>query len=254
MLLILFLLLLILFLIKTQPENFQVSNNITITNSFIINLDSEKERLSEISNMLNREMIPYERFPAILGKELDLDSEKCNTYFSDKGRKTLKLAQMGCSLSHITIWEKVANNNNPDDVFLILEDDAIIPEDFNEKLKTYSKQLPDNWEMLLLGTNSMIGKKHSENLLYTDKTIKKNGNYGLYAYLIKPKTAKKLLKSCQKMSATIDHYLNKKFYLNNRVYFCMPSLVTHNYDLRSSIFERVRTNDKRKNEIVNIVK
>jgi glycosyl transferase family 25 len=257
MLLIIVLLLIIIILLRLLPINepFVSSKNLNIEHTYLINLDKDIGRMSIIDPMLKREKVKYERFPAVYGKNVDMNSEKCNRYFSNKGKKILKPAQIGCSLSHISIWEKIAEKTeNPNAVFMILEDDAILPQMFQKKLSIFSEELPDNWEMLLLGTNSMIGKVYSKHLLYNHKSIKKNGNYGTYAYLIKQSTAKKLLKTCEKMNTTIDHYLNKNFYLKNRVYFCNPQLVSHNYDLMSNIVNRTRNEDKERGEKIRIVR
>jgi len=236
---------------ETRNENFDTFTKIKMT--YVVNLDKDKERMEIVKNELKRENIPFKRFSAVNGKTLNLSSPKCNKYFSELGKNKLKRSQMGCSMSHITLWETIANHKNVNDVFMILEDDAVVPKDFHTKIHPYFNELPTDWDMLLLGANSMIGKKYSKNLLYTDKTIKKNGNYGTYAYLIRPNCAKKLLRTCEKMDKTIDHYLNKNFYLNHKVYFCNPHFVTHNYNFMSNIFNRTRENDSAKNNIIKVI-
>ena len=248
---IVLLIIVLLLLIINNRETFDSYNKIKMT--YVVNLDKDRERMEIVAQELKREKIPYKRFSAVNGKTLDLNSPKCNKYFSEVGKNKLKRSQMGCSMSHITLWETISKHKNPDDVFMILEDDAVIPQGFHTKIIPYYKELPKNWDMILLGANTLIGKKFSNHLLYTDKSIKKNGNYGLYSYLIRPNCAKKLLKTCEKMDKTIDHYLNKNFYLKNKVYFCNPHLVAHNYNFMSNIFNRTRENDSSKNNIIKIV-
>ena len=248
---IVLLIIILILLINNTHENFDTYKKITMT--YVVNLDKDKERMEIVSKELKREKIPFKRFSAVNGKTLDLNSSKCNKYFSEIGKNKLKRSQMGCSMSHITLWEDISKHKNPNDVFMILEDDAVIPEGFHNKILPYYNELPNDWDMVLLGANTLIGKKFSKHLLYTDKSIKKNGNYGTYAYLIRPNCAKKLLKTCEKMDKTIDHYLNKNFYLKNKVYFCNPHLVTHNYNFMSNIFNRTRENDVSKNNIIKIV-
>lgn len=238
---------------NTLDESFISNLELKIVNTYVVNLDKDKQRMDELKLGLNREKIKFERFSAIYGKDLDLSSPKCDKYFTEKAKKELKLGQMGCSMSHITIWEKIAKHPVDTDVFMVLEDDAIVPNHFHRDLVKYTRELPYNWDMLLLGANNLIGKKYSQRLLYTDKSIKKNGNYGLYAYLLKPRTAKKMLKTCEKMDKTIDHYLNKNFYLKNKVYFCNPHFVTHNYDYESNLVNRIRTADAKRNNQIKII-
>tara|TARA_E500000178_G_C17027753_1_gene758917 strand:+ start:198 stop:962 length:765 start_codon:yes stop_codon:yes gene_type:complete len=250
-LIILVLIILINLLIKKLPEkeNFSIC---PIEQTYIVNLDKDKHRFNSISKELKRENINFKRFSAIFGKDLDLNSERCQKFFSKKAIKELKAGQMGCSMSHIILWEEIATKNN-DNIYMILEDDAVLPKNFNKEVMKYIKEMPDNWDMLLLGANSLIGKKYSENLLYTDISIKKNGNYGTYAYLIKPKSAQKLLKTCEKMDKTIDHYLNKNFYIKHNVFFCNPHFVSHNYDYVSNLVNRVRSKDASKNNIIKVI-
>tara|TARA_B100000035_G_C20973828_1_gene542260 strand:- start:129 stop:893 length:765 start_codon:yes stop_codon:yes gene_type:complete len=250
-LIILVLVILINLLLKRLPETEKFSQ-CPIDNTYVINLAKDKERMNTVSKELRRENINFKRFNAIYGKDLNLKSQKCKKYFTDNLTKELKPGQLGCSMSHITIWEEIASKNN-NNLYMILEDDAIVPKNFNKDVMKYIKEMPKNWDMLLLGANRLIGKKYSENLLYTDRSIKRNGNYGLYAYIIKPKTAEKLLKTCEKMDKTIDHYLNKNFYINHNVFFCNPHFVSHNYDYHSNLFNRVRSKDASKNNIIKVI-
>lgn len=258
MIIIIVLLLIIFVLLIKLPqsqEDFSMSKPNLFKYSFVINLDKDIHRMKTLEPELKREGIQFERFSAILGKDLDLNSNKCNKYFTENAKKTLKRGQMGCSMSHITIWETIANMNdaNDDDIFFIMEDDIIVPKNFYKRLETYTKELPNDWDMCLLGTNSMYGKKYSKHLLFKNKSSKHSGNWGLYAYMIKKSTANKLLKTCEQMDSTIDHYLDKQFYISGNVYFFNPSLVKHDYDGMSSILNRIRTNDREKNERVRII-
>ena len=204
-LIILVLIILIHFLLpNNETENFSVC---PIEQTYIVNLEKDKDRMNAISKQLKKENVNFKRFNAIYGKHLDLNTERCKKYFSKKAIEDLKPGQLGCSMSHIILWEEIASKKN-NNMYMILEDDAIVPKNFNKEVMKYINEMPNNWDMLLLGANRLIGKKYSDNLLYTDKSIKRNGNYGLYAYIIKPKTAEKLLNVCEKMDKTIDHYLN----------------------------------------------
>jgi len=199
--------------------------------------------------MGRRENMDITRFEAVNGRKLAVNDPYIRKFFSSKNK--LKSGQKGCALSHIKIWELV--DKGTAEVVLILEDDAIIPTDFNNKLAKYMAELPSDWDMVLLGGNNLMGKRHSQRLLYTDNTIKRDGNYGLFGYLIKKTTAAKLLVTCLKMKATIDTHLNRKFYKNNKVFFCNPQLITHNYNYYSNIFERKRARDEAVNNIIKVI-
>jgi glycosyl transferase family 25 len=217
--------------------------------TYVINLTVSRDRLADIMKMGRRENMDITRFDAVNGRKLAVNDPYIRKFFSSKNK--LKPGQKGCALSHIQIWELV--DKGTAEVVLILEDDAIIPTDFNNKLAKYMAELPSDWDMVLLGGNNLMGKRHSQRLLYTDNTIKRDGNYGLFGYLIKKTTAAKLLVTCLKMKATIDTHLNRKFYKNNKVFFCNPQLITHNYNYYSNIFERKRASDETANNIIKVI-
>jgi glycosyl transferase family 25 len=236
-------------LIITSYHKQEDFTDFKINKTYVINLETDKDRLKDILNMGKRENIHIERFDAVNGRKLSSQDPYIKKFFSKQNK--LKKSQKGCALSHIKIWEKIKENN--DENVMILEDDAIIPTDFNNKLNAYIKELPDNWEMVLLGGNNIVGKQYSKLLLKANPLTKKHCNYGLFGYLIKKNTATKLLNVCMGLGKTIDVQLNKHFYKRNNVFFCSPQLITHNYDYYSNIFNKVRTNDAINNNRIEII-
>jgi len=98
---IIIIIILILFYNK-QNENF--NNNFKINKTYVINLDSRKDRLQSIDKDLKKINLEYERFSACDGKKIEIYSKDIDKYF-DKNNK-LTPGQIGCALSHIKIWEK----------------------------------------------------------------------------------------------------------------------------------------------------
>ena len=232
-------------------ENFNkvINTQFNIDKIYVINLDKDTKRLSIFKNMCDTNNLSFERFPAINGHTLDPNNYYLKNYISPNNK--LSNGQIGCALSHINIWHKVINSSNEN--VIIFEDDVIIPNNFINKLNIYTKELLHDSEMILLGGNTLIGKKYSKHFLHVNRKIKKNGNYGLFGYVIRKQTANKLLKTCKKINKTIDHYLNKKFYLKNKVFFCNPMLVKHNYNFYSNIFNKIRTDDSLRNNKIKII-
>ena len=56
----------------------------------------------------------------------------------------------GCWLSHRTLWSALLLL--PDDVFLILEDDAIFPSDWRDRLERNMRVLPDDWDVFYVAS------------------------------------------------------------------------------------------------------
>lgn len=86
---------------------------------FVISLKRSPERRAAISSHLDRLGIEYTVVDAVDGKDLDPDYVK-----SLSQGHPIHLGAVGCYLSHISIYERLVQENIP--VALVLEDDAIL--------------------------------------------------------------------------------------------------------------------------------
>jgi glycosyl transferase family 25 len=85
-----------------------------------------------------------------------VDGSKCefgNVETTSDGTKIVKpqnltFGQIGCSLSHVKLYELISNSNW--DRVLILEDDCVFNSNINN-LDDYYSQLPKDWGMVYLG-------------------------------------------------------------------------------------------------------
>ena len=112
----------------------------TIKKIFYINLDRCIERNSSISKHLSKFDIPFERFKAIDGKELS-DSPIFNRFVKARHNTEIKL------LNFI--------KNLDEGLYLINEDDILIEDKFFEKLDVLLKQVPDDWQILKIGSHTL---------------------------------------------------------------------------------------------------
>ena len=207
--LLLLLSIVIIFYLIIYKEHF---NNNSINKTYVINLDSRKDKLESIDKDLKKNNLEYERFSACDGKKLDIYSNDIAKYF-DKNNK-LTPGQIGCALSHIKIWEKAIENNYK--YTLVLEDDAIIPENFNNKLVDIFNDIPENWHMILLGCFPYCNSKKIKGKKYINK-IQGYGNDGTQAYLINISLIKKIMSNIIKLNhlnIPIDTWLQKFIYVN----------------------------------------
>tara|TARA_Y100000590_G_scaffold171157_1_gene195781 strand:+ start:4237 stop:5013 length:777 start_codon:yes stop_codon:yes gene_type:complete len=243
-----------MFFVKSNKSNkLNKSNNNLhfndIKKMYVINLKKNLKRYNDFMINASEANINVSRFDATYGIELSENDPYIKKYFSDN--INLTKPQLGCAISHIRIWEDAVKNNY--DIVVIFEDDAIIPLDFKEKINIIFKQLPEDWDMLLLGINSGYCKKYNQenNLLKFEKggfffnKINK-GNWGLFAYVINIKFIKELLK--QKITNTIDCYIRNKYYYNDnfKIFLANPIIINHEYNNYSDII-----NKNRKNEMIN---
>lgn len=251
--LLLFLVLIILFIVYSLTnknyENFKnkrYKRKYKLDKVYIVNLEKDIDRWKHLKIKAKKENINLTRFNAILGKNVN---KKSKEFINRFGLNTkLKDGQIGCALSHINLWTKIKNSK--DNIILILEDDAIIPDKFWINYQKYMAELPKNWDMVLFGGSRLKGHSYTKHLIKPKKTI--YGNWGTFAYIIKKSTANKLLKTCSSLYDTIDHHLNKRFYCQNNVFFANPQMIKHDYDSYSTINGKKRTDDAEKNNKVEI--
>ena len=170
------------------------SVNQVVDKVYVINLDRDTDRLSKITEQLNRHNIAFTRFPAILGsqvKESTHLTELCLKYCTDGMKR--------CALSHKMIWEDMLKNGY--ERVLILEDDAIFTDDFNEHFSAGWEQIPKDFDIWYLGCNfkcndtKAVPKLLNEVIGHTPKQVDSHiqrvfGSVGTHGYVISNKCAR----------------------------------------------------------------
>lgn len=174
--------------------------NTIVDKVYVINLDKDKDRLERIDTQLRRYGIAYERFPAILGSTVGSShpafSGFCNSFCTD--------SMKGCALSHTSIWKEMVEKNYK--AVLILEDDAILTDDFDARLKAAWYQVPDDYDVLYLGCGlkcgdddgALVPKLVNKVLGHTPEAIDErvlsvNGSVGFYGYVLRNGAAARTL-------------------------------------------------------------
>ena len=94
--------------------------NQVVDATYVINLDRDQDRLQVFTQMMAASAWPFERFPAIHGKTF-ADKTVKSKYLSSL--HFLNESEQGCLLSHVALWEKVANDPALHRI-AIFEDDA----------------------------------------------------------------------------------------------------------------------------------
>jgi glycosyl transferase family 25 len=182
--------------------------NTIVDKVYVINLDKDTTRFETISKQLESQHISFERFSAINGKEVKNDSrltQFCNS-FCTKGIK-------GCALSHRTLWESMIKNDY--ETICVLEDDAVLSEDFNEHLQLLYGSIPNDFDIVYLGshfycgdtslynraTTNLFSVKNSE---YSTGILKVSGCGGFHGYILSKKGAKKITSNPINFHVDID--------------------------------------------------
>lgn len=183
---------------------------------YLINLKRRPDRLTnfmEYYNASDMAQVPYTKFEAIDGGELDIEriplsdlaraelKEIETTGFRSKHYQLTKGA-IGCYLSHVKIWEDVLQKEH--NIALILEDDAKIPSDMLWNLNISIVNVPVDWDVVLLG--------YMCNKCVTHDKYKKVERFMLtHSYIITRRGIEKILqtKSLFPITQQIDSYMSE---------------------------------------------
>ena len=175
---------------------------------FIINLerrkdklDRIKERIKKIQNNEDIEIIKAVDGNNINTEYLSVNKYKVNSKWRDNNNKRpIKLGEIGCSLSHYKIWKRIVEEKIK--FAIILEDDAVFSDDYNEKINEITKNI--EYDMLYLGRK--VFNKNEEEV--NENMVISNFSYWTIGYVLTNNGAKKLLNSnFEKNLIPVDEFL-----------------------------------------------
>lgn len=217
------------------------NNNSWFTQVLVINLERDKERWKQAEKQV-REIVGFEpvRIDAVYGAKMT--PEEISDQATPMCAQFCTGAMIGCWLSHKKCWQYMVDRNI--DQAMILEDDCVFSPDFNQKLDEYTKALPADWEMLLLGMllectqskcDSLAMLNHVfktltqptppvEEVFYSEHLYRPKVFGGTQGYIIKKEGAKKLLELLAKVHTHVDMGISQVLHKIN-VYALTPSIV-----------------------------
>jgi GR25 family glycosyltransferase involved in LPS biosynthesis len=199
---------------KQEPHLDNVDSNMKIQ-SWIINLDKNKDRLHdtlEYYNASDISTIPVKRYSAIVGTNLNpsewLPDYALNEFYEivKCGYRTkhyqLSSGAMGCFLSHYNLYKQFLTDKT-NDIYLILEDDIKIHSTAYTIINQIMKKPPQNWDIILLGYNAIFNFNKVD-----DTYIQVYSFWGTHGYLINKKGAQKFMDAYKEMDCQIDSLLS----------------------------------------------
>lgn len=131
--------------------DFKTSKQFTdgIDECYIINLDRRTDRMERLYTTTPSLKDRAKRFSAVEGKNLTLTPALARLF---RPHDFLwKKAIMGCALSHLSLWWKLANEHQDIKSFLILEDDVKLKPEWEDRWRKAKDSLPDEWDIIYLG-------------------------------------------------------------------------------------------------------
>ena len=187
---------------KQNPKN-MIDD--TLFDRYVINLEKNKDRMLKfqrsynMSDLINRPVI---RINAVYGKDIQYKKyidENADPKFKSPG-------MVGCFLSHLDTYKKFQNSDKP--YALIFEDDAKInPQIYKNTIAKLHTQIPDDWDIILLGY-MLYDPTHKYEV--HDSYIKMLHFWGTHGYIINKKSVEKILVLMQPpFHNQIDHVMSK---------------------------------------------
>lgn len=186
--------------------------------TYIINMDKNKDRMNQvIENYKKSDIreIPYKRFPAVIGKNVDIhewltkdaivelkqvENKKYRNYHYQLTRGAI-----GCFLSHYSLAKQLLSDHR-NDYYFNLEDDIIIEPNGFKRLQEALINVPPDWDFILFGYNRLL---YSE--IVNDNFYKVSGFWGTHGMLMNKKGAKALVDEVDqhKIDGQIDAYMSR---------------------------------------------
>ena len=169
--------------------------------TLVINLSHRRDRLDKFKQN-NADFISYDILKAVDGYDVSYSQLQKMGFDTDHNwidpilNTPLTKGEIGCFLSHWKAWKQCIKLNEP---ILVLEDDAIVTEDFSyDELYKLRRQ---GYNFVYLGWKEM-----EESVPINEKFVKPVYPYWGLAYVITPESAKILTKGKPKI-IPVDEYL-----------------------------------------------
>lgn len=222
-------------------------------NIFIVNLESSIDRKLVMDKQLSKYNANVEYIKAVDGRKLSQEELKRDVFMYPDIH--LSLGEIGCSLSHLKIYQKMIDENISH--ALILEDDVVIPEDFLERVnKINSTGLIERSEpiaILLSNHGARCTKRDRITINDSEYISRIYGSMGGYAYLINLPAAKKLVENLYPIKFESDRWglfvnlgLLKLYKVFPYVFTIqVEDKTTMDQDLRAALFKTRREDTKK---------
>jgi GR25 family glycosyltransferase involved in LPS biosynthesis len=166
----------------------------------VINLDRRTDRMEQLVPQLKELGIEYERFSAVDGKELDISPIIAGT------------------MSHVQVLKKYQ-----DQKILVLEDDALFVDDFNQKFEEVMQTIPADWDIFYLG--ALLPKNTGKVTPVNEHWTRQVFTTGSQAYCINPARVNYFIENLDGYEWYIDIGL-RVFAEKYNAYITQPNLVT----------------------------
>lgn len=187
---------------------------------FVISLKEATQRQAIVEKYLNQLDIPWEFF---IVSRYSKDQRPADVVIDD--RANLTNGEIGCFLSHRSLWQKIANSNL--DYAIVLEDDTILTPAL-DYCALFRNLIRLNVDFTYLFTLLQIKASHlvylGEDLGHLIRVIRPKHGLGLAAYSLTPRAAGILFSASKTVDVPADIWIEHS--KNHGIHMCchFPSI------------------------------
>jgi collagen beta-1,O-galactosyltransferase len=172
-------------------------DKLSLNEIFMINLERRKERRQKMELSFKVIGLDVQYFPAVDGKKLndevlkEMNVKLLPEYEDPYHKRPMTMGEVGCFLSHYSIWEKMVQYNLEE--VLILEDDIKFEPFFKDRalyVINEARQL-GGWDLIYFG-RKRLQESNEELIKGSEDLVKVGYSYWTLGYLISLRGAKKL--------------------------------------------------------------
>ena len=203
---------------------------------FILHYSKLTERKQSVLAQFKKHNITDYEFIELFDKDTRMDTSMFIPNYS--------LSLISLILKHFWVYKEIMNKY---DCALILEDDAVLADNFIELLNKYITELPNDYDMLFIGDGCNLHMQNIskeicvyEKCLYPTHWGGDGASRCTDSYIVNKKCAIKLCdyinKLNYKINMSIDWWINRAARDNNlKVYWSEPTIVTQNKAFKTSL-------------------
>jgi len=207
---------------------------------FYINLDHRQDRLAHMASVLRSSRLDtlppsvLQRVPGIDGTRLNMDDLCAQGMVSPMARDRflnvplpekhygmdLTPGALGCAMSHMEVWRRIAHSTPRLKCALILEDDVELSPRFPYEIEKRMATAPNDWQLLYLGGVDLLSAgKPARPLVEGCAGWRRaySGQRELTAYCLHSDSAARCLELCKTLDWQIDTHLCMKTVLDDVV-------------------------------------
>lgn len=190
---------------------------------FVISLLRSQQRREHIKQELAKHLVTYNFFDAIEVVDLSAVPNYDFSYRQNIFGRHLRKGEIGCYLSHYTLWQKAVALNES---ICILEDDVSIEcNNFNEILNTL--EMFQDFDIVKLGgvfPRKFFLYKKVNNLQLVKYWF---DNMGTQGYVITPHAARRLIENSAKIRTPVDDFMASYACNKLNILATNPPVLTH---------------------------